>query len=192
MTANIPSENKRYRPIAKSIEIPLDIQSVFDGSVPFNSLVLKPLSAAFDEEFEMLMFVNKSFMKCVSVIFTNTGVHASEKGWNVRHFSEDCPGMWVLVSAPNNFSEIEQAIRVTDGTNILIPEVHLAELTGVFGDLRESGSSILPHSKTWSKCLPFARFTYNTALAIPQTAYEVLSPQLTEKLPTGTLVAIIE
>jgi len=106
---------------------------------------------------------------------------------------EDGPGMWVLVfDTDSDPWQLEQPpIRVTDGTNILMPEVHLAKVTGVLGDLVQSGSSILVDSATWSKCLPFARFCYTTTLPLPLST-EFLLPQLTDELRTGDLVAMIK
>jgi hypothetical protein len=166
----------------QGVEVPIDPQDILDGNIPFNALVLKPQSAAFDVELETLSFVSFSMRKGVTVIFTDTGTGLD--------FLEDGPGMWVLVGGESG--EVEQVIRVTDGTDILIPEVHLAELTGVFGDVIIAGSPILPDSETWSKCLPFARFCYSTVLTLSQSTCDALQPQLTEELPVGALVAIID
>lgn len=203
----VESEKKRHRLVSgtfdghfkgfgtflQGIEIPIDDpQDILDGNIPFNSLVLRPQSAAFDEEFEALVFVDQDTWKVILVVFTDTGIGA---GLPMITFPEDGPGMWVLVVGENGDPpqlELEQAIRVTDGTNILIPEVHLAELTGLFGDVIVGSSPTLPGSETWSKCLPFARFTYSTVLALSQATYDALQLQLTEELPEGTLVAIID
>jgi hypothetical protein len=182
---------KGFGTFMQCIEIPIDDpQDILDGNIPPHSLVLKPQSAAFDETFEALAFSSEE--KLILVVFTDTGIGATLPV--NPPLPEDGPGMWVLVGEVNDDPpqiELEQVIRVTDGTDILIPEVRLAELIGMFGDVVISGSPILPDSETWSKCLPFARFTYSTALFLPQSA-DVLLPQLTEELPMGALVAITE
>jgi len=179
---------KGFGSFVQSIEIPIDDpQSILDGSIPFHSLVLKPQSAAFDEEFEVLPFYVQDSSEMVLVVFTDTGT-----GTYVPvdpPLPEDGPGMWVLVIGfigSTSQIELKQAHRVTDGTNILIPEVHLAELTGLS---REIGSTVLPPSpETWSKCLPFARLTFSSVLTLSEATYDALLPQL----PVGTLIAITE
>jgi len=171
----------------QSIDIPIDSQWIFDHRVPFHSLVLKPQSAAFDTVLEILGFTDTEG-QAVIVIFTNMGINALLP---IR-LAEDGPGMWVLAGNTST-NEIESIIRITDGTNILIPEVHLAELTGVFGDLLiDAGFPMLPAAETWSECLLFARFPYSEMLTLPQNMYDRLLPQLTKELPAGTLVAIIQ
>ena len=180
---------KGFGTLVQCIEIPIDPQDILDGNIPFDALVLKPQSAAFDE-FGMLAFVEQNTSKIVVVVLTDTNI---ETNVPIGPIPDDGPGMWVLIIDPSSDPiQIEQAIRVTDGTNILIPEVHLAELTGVFGDVVESGSTILADSALWADCLPFARFCYTTVLPLPQSAYDALQPQLTEELPIGALVAVIE
>ena len=185
---------KGFGTFFQNIEIPIDDpQDILDGNIPFNSLVLKPKSAAFDEELEGLAFIEQDTSKFVFVVFTDASIGAILP--IDSPLPEDGPGMWVLIGEISDDPpqlEIEQAIRVTDGTNILIPVVRLAELTGVFGDVIIGGSPILPESETWSKCLPFARFTFSTVLALSQATHDALQPQLTEELPEGALVAIIE
>ena len=175
--------------ITQYIDIPIDPQYIFDGIIPFDSLVLKPQAAAFDTPIAVLGFVNSSETKFVILVFTNTGIDVNLRSVSLPAYG---PGMWVFVADTSDDPfQIEQAIRVTDGTNILIPEVHLATLTGVFEDMIVDGASTIDaHSAIWSDCLPFARFPYSTILTLPQTSYEVLLPQLTKAFPIGTPIAI--
>jgi len=173
--------------LLQCIEIPIDPLLILDGNVPFDTLVLKPQSAAFEEEFEVFGFSGTDTSKVVMVVFTDTAIGSHLP---MSPPLDDGPGMWVLVVDSNDPLLIEQAHRVTDGTDILIPEVHLAELTGVFGNLAPGYSPSLPGPDTWSKCLPFARFCYTTVLPLPQATYDALQPQLNEDLPIGALVAI--
>jgi hypothetical protein len=136
-------------------------------------------------------FVDQDTGKGILVVFTNTSIGASNLPF-VPLPEDDGPGMWVLVVTINEDLQqfdLEQAFRITDGTNILIPEVHLAELTGMFGEMIiSSDPSVLPGPDTWAKCLPFARFTFSSVLPLPLNTYDALLPQL----PEGILVAITE
>ena len=182
-------------PFGPSIEIPIDPQDIYDGTIPFNNLVLKPQTAAFGIPggtlvLKTLVFSNLDVSKVVAVVFTNEGVGA----FVPIDPTDDGPGMWVLVLDASDDPPRIEAFRITDGTNILIPEVHLAELTGIFGDLifAEGDSTMLPNSEIWSECFPFARFAYSPVLALPLTIYDALQPQLTAELPEGALVAIFQ
>ena len=66
---------KRFGTLLQFIDTPIDPQDIFDGSIPFNNLVLKPQSATFGTPLETLTFFDQNTSKAVLVIFTDTGMH---------------------------------------------------------------------------------------------------------------------
>ena len=103
-----------------------------DNTIPARSIVFRPTSAAFDtvcsliqfalfDEEEPIMSVAVMFTDYTFDVFSIMGITGVEGG----------AGMWVFkVTGENIYSDFH---RLTDGTNILIPEFQLSELIGEDG-----------------------------------------------------------
>ena len=111
----------------------IDISCTLDKNTPSRSIVFRPTSAAFDtlcswimftlfdEEEEPIMSVVVMFTDYTFDVFSIMGITGVEGG----------AGMWVFkVTGENICSDFH---RLTDGTNILIPEFQLSELIGEDG-----------------------------------------------------------
>ena len=85
---------KGFGTLLQSVEIPIDPQDILDGHIPFNFLVLKPQSAAFDETLEGFAFIDQDTSKLVLVVFTSTNLGTLLQ----ISILDDGPGMWVIVA----------------------------------------------------------------------------------------------
>lgn len=110
----------------------IDITGNLDKHVPPQTLVLRPTSAAFDTFMSSLLIISTNYERWTIILFSNFNDILNLCGFNLPSDIEPGPGMWVLTMQNVNNIEslftLHQAIRVTDGTNILIPEVRLSEL----------------------------------------------------------------
>ena len=110
----------------------VDLTGILDANVPFNSIVFRPTSPAFNITYTTLVFGRTTNpVNCVRVIFTNTTSPAIALTAGFPSMTgRSIPGMWVRVTNREVTPNIDQLIRVTDETNILIPEVRLSDLAG--------------------------------------------------------------
>ena len=121
----------------------IDLFGTLSAATPFHALVLKPTTASFatdSEEPSMLVFMDTEQERFIAVLFTSGSLVNTQIGMILQLLGiaipDDSQGMWVLslsLSEEGLFNDpnASQLFQITDGTNILIPEVNLAELTGI-------------------------------------------------------------
>jgi len=120
-----------------------DFNGILFSNMPFQSLILKPTAPSFGTTSEPLCtdigFGDKESSTLVCFVFVSSGLEA----WEVSKIFDICslpypkgePGMWVMFVQTDEISGLPKAntfqlVRITDGTNILIPEVSVKELFG--------------------------------------------------------------
>ena len=122
-----------------------DFFGTLSAASPFHALVLKPTAASFgtaEGQFSVLVFGNIEQTQMVAVLFAqgklgNTSIGLGIKELLNMDIAGDSPGMWVISIhvSDEEYLQIDpnkvQLFQITDGTQILIPEVNLAELTGL-------------------------------------------------------------
>jgi len=115
--------------IAEKIDTDIELTGNLDSTIPFNSIVFRPTSATFNAPLAMIVFtdgVEDVAGHNVVVFFLNVPISEILALLDLELPSniEDTPGMWVVEFLEGT---VVQAICVTDGTNILKPEVCLAD-----------------------------------------------------------------
>jgi len=115
-----------------------DFVGTLSAVTPFKAIILKPTAASFETSCSIVTFTNAERM--LLVLFTNDGLENTSIGQFLASLNIAIPdnsqGMWVINMplldniSPSNINEI-QLFQITDGETILMPEVNLAELTGL-------------------------------------------------------------
>jgi len=122
-----------------------DFFGTLSAASPFHALVLKPTAASFGTakcQFSVLVFGNIEQTQVVAVLFANgkfgdTPIGAGLKALLNMDIDGDSPGMWIISMQVSEDEDPQidpnkvQLFQITDGTHILVPEVRLAELTGL-------------------------------------------------------------
>jgi len=191
----------------------LDLHVSLDSSTPTNSIVFRPTAATF-EGLSMMSFSVPESEFDVIVIFSSFNVFET-LGLDPPEVVDDCQGMWVLLAETIEEERVvTQALHVTDGTNILIPAVHLSEWCGehemVLIQVIQINSTIFhgsgldgsesPIVTAIDGCDFFFRMSvtqaiehlWNKTLTMTQTQYESLSEPDINAIPIGTSIDIIE
>jgi len=118
----------------------IDLFGTLSAATPFSALVLKPTTASFATPHSSVMFSDEGLKRIIAVVFTSNDFGTTQIGQVLKMLGLEIPndsqGMWVIsilfgddlfAIDPNDI----QLFQITDGTNILVPEVNLAELTGL-------------------------------------------------------------
>ena len=123
-----------------------DFFGTLSADTPFHALVLKPTAASFGTaktQYSALIFGNIEQGQMILVLFTNGNFGDTALGTGLKlllnlDIPNDSPGMWVisiLVPEDGDLENVDtndiKLFQITDGTQILMPEVKLAELTGL-------------------------------------------------------------
>jgi hypothetical protein len=121
----------------------IDLFGSLSAATPFHALVLKPTATSFGTEADQqswVGFMNDEQKRMIMVLFTSCSLENGTAGMLFKllgiEVPDDSQGMWVIsIPFEDDMSFIDsdevQLFQVTDGTSILIPEVNLAELTGL-------------------------------------------------------------
>jgi hypothetical protein len=119
-----------------------DFIGTLSAATPFDALILKPTAASFNTACSTILFASEQQQKTIVVLFTKNHLKNTDLGSVFQvlqiNISEAGQGMFII-AMPNfengDISSIDpndiQLFQITDGTNILVPKVNLAELTGI-------------------------------------------------------------
>ena len=195
----------------------IDLTGILDANTPFNSIVFRPTAAAFNftnaNGFVTLCFGKSTDPIFVRVIFTvcNSAMSGITQGLTMTTYGS---GMWVRVINKKVVPNIDQLIRVTDGTNILIPEVRLSDLAGEHEAPLTTISNLYPNNvahgilgstnpfltaiegcdilfrMTHAQAIEYLSNRANKPLTITQSQYNGLTEPTIADIPQGMLIAV--
>jgi len=117
--------------IIAPLDAPVEMQTALTQNIPFDSIILKPTVASFNVRYAMLFFADWNSDQMVAVMFVSPA-YASVLG--LFGVADPVPGMCILkcIEDPETGEITCLAVtQVTDGTNILLSQVNLAEVTGI-------------------------------------------------------------
>jgi len=117
--------------IIAPLDAPVEMQTALTQNIPFDSIILKPTAASFNVNYALLLFKDWHSDQMVAVVFVSApyvailgilGIADPVPGMSIVKYIEDMESGEIICLA---------VTQVTDGTNILLPQVNLAEITGI-------------------------------------------------------------